>query len=152
MKTTGSYLSEIEVVNKLMSAFLASSSTHSLSFALVAFRLFWNFSLLWENLGAFRSESEITVGDFVIVRLNSTVVDESKWSAHLQQSESPSMAMTENGNAEGDLGFKIGGHLADLEREVLMKKICVEDLHRLHHCVLHLENHPLKAPSTKSEL
>lgn len=90
--------------------------------------------------------------DFVIFRLNSTVVDESKWSAHLQQSESQSMAMTENGNAEGDLGFKIGGHLADLEREVLVKKICVEDLQLLHHCVLHLENHPLKAPSTESEL
>ncbi|MBA0652862.1 hypothetical protein Goklo_020088, partial [Gossypium klotzschianum] len=88
----------------------------------------------------------------ILKKLNSTVVDESKWSAHLQQSESPSMAMTENGNAEGDLGFKIGGHLADLEREVLIKKICVEDLHRLHHCVLQLENHPLKAPSTESEL
>ncbi|TYG93645.1 hypothetical protein ES288_A11G126900v1 [Gossypium darwinii] len=88
----------------------------------------------------------------ILKKLNSTVIDESKWSAHLQQSDSPSMAMTENGNAEGHLGFKIGGHLADLEREVLMKKICVEDLHRLHHCVLHLENHPLKAPSTESEL
>lgn len=37
MKTAGSYLSEIEVFNKLMSAFLASSSTHLLSFALVDF-------------------------------------------------------------------------------------------------------------------
>ncbi|KAE8697943.1 MYB-like DNA-binding domain protein [Hibiscus syriacus] len=94
----------------------------------------------------------------ILKKLNSIVMDESKWSARLQDGESPSMAMTENGNAEDDdLAFKIGGHFTYWEREIRMKKICVNDLQLLHHSLLHLEDHPLKAdasfpPSKESEL
>ena len=53
------------------------------------------------------------------------------------------MIMTKNGN--DDLGLKISGHLAELKKEMYLKKICAEDLEYLHHSVLHLENHPFKA-------
>ncbi|KAK8565527.1 hypothetical protein V6N13_020626 [Hibiscus sabdariffa] len=97
---------------------------------------------------SFRVKSESDT-ETILKKLNSTVMDESKWSADLQHSESPSMAKTESGNAEDDdLVFKIGGHLTDLEREILMKKIHVEDLQHLHRCLLHLEDHPLKEDSS----
>ncbi|KAK9035605.1 hypothetical protein V6N11_077640 [Hibiscus sabdariffa] len=97
---------------------------------------------------SFRAKSESDTKT-ILKKLNSTVMDESKWSADLQHSESPSMAKTESGNAEDDdLAFKIGGHLTDLEREILMKKIHVEDLQHLHSCLLHLEDHPLKADAS----
>ncbi|GMI66623.1 hypothetical protein HRI_000331600 [Hibiscus trionum] len=93
---------------------------------------------------SFRVNSE-TDTKAILKKLNSTVMDESQWSADLQHSESPSMAMTENGNAQDDdLAFKIE-HLTDVEREILMKKICVQDLQHLYRCLLHLEDHPLKA-------
>ncbi|XVE73403.1 hypothetical protein DITRI_Ditri11bG0115400 [Diplodiscus trichospermus] len=81
----------------------------------------------------------------ILNKLNSTVLDECKWSAQLQHSESPAMAVTENDNSQDDLGIKISGHLAELKREIVLKNICAEDLECLHHSVLHLENHPLKA-------
>ncbi|XWS31800.1 hypothetical protein CRYUN_Cryun23aG0107200 [Craigia yunnanensis] len=85
-----------------------------------------------------------------IVRLNSTVIDVSKWSAQLQNSESPSMTMIKNGN--DDLGLKISGPLAELKREIYLKMICAEDLEYLHHSVLHLENHPFKGRRYRSNI
>ncbi|KAE8722850.1 MYB-like DNA-binding domain protein [Hibiscus syriacus] len=38
----------------------------------------------------------------ILKKLNSIVKDDSKWSAHLQHSESPSTPVTENGNAQDD--------------------------------------------------
>ncbi|XP_039012138.1 uncharacterized protein LOC120141286 [Hibiscus syriacus] len=80
----------------------------------------------------------------ILKKLNSIVEDDSKWSAHLQHIESPSLPMTENGNARDDWALKIG-YLVDLEREITVKKICVQDLEHLYRCMLHLENRPPKA-------
>ncbi|XVF72713.1 hypothetical protein PTKIN_Ptkin12aG0142400 [Pterospermum kingtungense] len=81
----------------------------------------------------------------ILNKLNSTVMDESKWSAQLEHGESRSTEMTENGNAQDDFGLKISGHLAEVKREVVLKKIYAEDLENLHRLLFHLENDPLKA-------
>ncbi|OMO63954.1 Thioredoxin [Corchorus capsularis] len=49
----------------------------------------------------------------IIKRLNSTVMDESNWSADLHHSEAPIVEMTDNADPEDDLGLKISEPFAD---------------------------------------
>ncbi|KAA8549104.1 hypothetical protein F0562_000788 [Nyssa sinensis] len=78
----------------------------------------------------------------ILKKLNETVVDDCQWSAHVLPKETTPVAKTNNGDARCKLGLQINSHLAELKKEIYMKKIYCEDLEDLHQAIVHLEDHP----------
>lgn len=78
------------------------------------------------------------------LRLNDTITDGHGWSAHLLARDS-----TNNEDVKCKLGLQISSHLAELKKQVYMKKIETEDLEYLHSSIVHLEETPCLESSTK---
>lgn len=79
---------------------------------------------------------------YFFVRLNYSIMDGCKWTACLHPEEAASGVTTNNDYTRYELGLQISCHLADLKRQMWMKKVHTEDLEWLHHSLMHLEAHP----------
>ena len=75
-------------------------------------------------------------------RLNDTVMNDHKWSANLHQRDSADAVISEQCNANLDVGLHISNQLAELRRQFNMKTVCVEDLEYLHNALVHLNARP----------
>ncbi|KAL0459747.1 UNVERIFIED_CONTAM: Transcription factor [Sesamum latifolium] len=64
-------------------------------------------------------------------RLDNSVIDFNRWSAHL---------LTEHDEARHKLGLQIFECLAKLRRQLSMKKVYLEDLQNLHASIVHIES------------
>lgn len=80
----------------------------------------------------------------ILEKLNDTITDGHRWSAHLLARDS-----TNNEDAKCKLGLQISSHLAELKRQVYMKRIEAEDLEYLHSSIVHLEETPCLESITK---
>ncbi|KAB1200698.1 hypothetical protein CJ030_MR8G026868 [Morella rubra] len=78
----------------------------------------------------------------ILKKLNYSIMDGCKWTACLHPEEAASGVTTNNDDTRYELGLQISCHLADLKRQMWMKKVHTEDLEWLHHSLMHLEAHP----------
>lgn len=104
--------------------------------------------------GLVRTEKGVVVAIFVpknnsdaeaiLAKLNSTIVDECKWTAHVQASNITDVNVKADDCDEDrhKLGPEIASRLDELRFQVCMQKICVEDLTRLHLSIMQLERRP----------
>ncbi|XP_011079588.1 uncharacterized protein LOC105163068 [Sesamum indicum] len=82
-------------------------------------------------------------------RLDNSVVDYNRWSAHLLTDKSKSSEVSEHEEARQKLGLQIFECFAKLRRELSMKKVYLEDLEDLHASIVHIERRP-PAPDLSS--
>uniref|UniRef100_A0A5B7BG13 RRM domain-containing protein n=1 Tax=Davidia involucrata TaxID=16924 RepID=A0A5B7BG13_DAVIN len=78
----------------------------------------------------------------ILKKLNDTVIDDCQWSAHLLPRDFTPVVMTNNEDAKYKLGLQISSDLAELRRDIYMKKNYSEDLEWLHLAIVHLESGP----------
>ncbi|KAL0435951.1 UNVERIFIED_CONTAM: hypothetical protein Sradi_0303000 [Sesamum radiatum] len=75
-------------------------------------------------------------------RLDNSVIDLNRWSAHLLTDNSESSEVSEHEEARQKLGVQIFEGLAKLRRQLNMKKVYLEDLQDLHASIVHIESRP----------
>lgn len=79
----------------------------------------------------------------ILKKLNYTIMDTCKWTAHLHPRDSiSSVVMTNNDDTWCNLRTQICSQLAEVKWQVSMKKVYMEDLEYLQHALIHLEPHP----------
>ncbi|GER42784.1 sucrose-phosphatase-related family protein [Striga asiatica] len=78
----------------------------------------------------------------ILQMLNSTVIDLSRWSAHIVKSKSAEPKTISDNEARHNLGMQIMNHLSELGSQLQMKKIVQEDLEALYAGIMHIEDSP----------
>lgn len=87
-----------------------------------------------DTVDAIYNVKNVLESQSILQKLNDTIADGHRWSAHLLARDS-----TNNEDAKCELGLQISSHLAKLKRQVCVKKIEAEDLEYLHSSIVHLE-------------
>ncbi|KAK4418075.1 hypothetical protein Salat_2220200 [Sesamum alatum] len=78
----------------------------------------------------------------ILQRLNSSVIDLNRWSAHLLTEKSKSSEVSAHEEARHELGLQLFDCFAKLRREFSMKKVHLEDLEILNASIMHLQSQP----------
>ncbi|KAI3449415.1 hypothetical protein Pfo_006080 [Paulownia fortunei] len=78
----------------------------------------------------------------ILQKLNDTVIDLNRWSAHVLTSKSKSSDVSSDEEARYKLGLQIFDHFSELRRQLAIKKVYLEDLETLNASIMHIEELP----------